>query len=275
MTRTVVIVCVIVAAARTALSAPKTRASYKSIQDRMQQLSKDFEAHLQDALVPRHCADLLSNGQHTSGVYTLFHQAAGTSGQDVYCDMDTDDGGWTVIQRRGPVRTQCFTTFTGTGLSTPTDSEILLMSTGLVTKRCTPLRRGDEKMVLRVVLSNSTEESVSFDYETFAVASEEEDFQLQVTNFSGRNDLDTMGKLSGQKFSTFDRDNDLASVNCAEKFRGAWWYRICSVGSLNGLNLNGHHDSLGDGIVWEKMYQTPDMMHHSFPMSKMMIRPAK
>ncbi|KAL1476996.1 hypothetical protein MTO96_017864 [Rhipicephalus appendiculatus] len=274
MARTVAIVCLIAVAARTALSAPKTRASYNSIQDRIQQLAKDFEAHLQDALVPRHCADLLSNGQHTSGVYTVFHETAGTSGQDVYCDMDTDDGGWTVIQRRGQYGHNAYYFYRNwteyaNGFGDPADEY------WIGNKALHALTSGDENMVLRIVLSNSTAEIASFDYEIFAVASEEEDFQLEVANFSGRNDLDTMGKLSGQKFSTFDRDNDVVSTNCAEQFRGAWWYRSCPVGNLNGLNLNGHHDSWGDGIVWELEYPTTDTMHYSFPKSKMMIRPAK
>nr|XP_037290442.1 techylectin-5A-like [Rhipicephalus microplus] len=131
-----------------------------------------------------------------------------------------------------------------------------------------------ENMSLRIVLSNSTEETVSFGYETFAVANETQSFQLQLESFSGSEEWDAMGHLSGQKFSTYDRDNSLYRLNCAVRFRGGWWYSNCLGGNLNGLNLNGHHDSLGDGIVWEKSPMITYMLHYSYPKVQMMIRPA-
>lgn len=44
---------------------------------------------------PRDCGDILSLGSTSSGVYTVFvgnklHPIS------VYCDMETDNGGWTV-----------------------------------------------------------------------------------------------------------------------------------------------------------------------------------
>uniref|UniRef100_A0A6M2CID2 Putative ixoderin n=1 Tax=Rhipicephalus microplus TaxID=6941 RepID=A0A6M2CID2_RHIMP len=136
------------------------------------------------------------------------------------------------------------------------------------------LTSGDEEMVLRIVLSNSTEDSTYFDYKTFTVASEEQLFQLRIGNFSGMAEWDAIGKLSGQKFSTHDRDNSPNRDDCAVRFRGGWWYRNCLGGNLNGLNLNGHHESLGDGIVWEKSPIISYMLHHSYPKVQMIIRPA-
>ncbi|KAL3223026.1 hypothetical protein MRX96_049874 [Rhipicephalus microplus] len=202
MARGIVIVCMIAAVARTALSAPKARVSRKNIQDRIQQLAKDFEAHLQDAFMPRHCAELLENGQHISGVYTIFHEAAGTSGQDVYCDMDTDDGGWTVIQRRGQYGHNAYYFYRNwteyaNGFGNPADEY------WIGNKALHALTSGDEKMVLRIVLSNSTEDSTYFDYKTFIVASGEELFQLRIGDFTGMTAFDhvlssfTVGAFGG------------------------------------------------------------------------------
>jgi ficolin len=39
----------------------------------------------------------------------------------------------------------------------------------------------------------------------------------------------------GMEWSTYDRDNDLWTYNCAKGCHGAWWYRNCDAANLNGL----------------------------------------
>nr|XP_045622110.1 techylectin-like protein [Procambarus clarkii] len=70
-------------------------------------------------------------------------------------------------------------------------------------------------------------------WSTFSVASESTGYLLLV---DGYQEESTMGdvlirheNLSGQKFSTLDRDNDLwSSESCAQYHQGGWWYSDCS-----------------------------------------------
>ncbi|XP_046866448.1 fibrinogen C domain-containing protein 1-A-like [Drosophila willistoni] len=73
-----------------------------------------------------------------------------------------------------------------------------------------------------------------------------------------------MGKGIGQKFTTYDRDNDASDANCAAQFYGAWWYKYCF-----GPNLNGRYytsaTNTWDSMSWDSW--------NSLKSVQMLIRP--
>lgn len=82
----------------------------------------------------------------------------------------------------------------------------------------------------------------------FNIANEEEGFKIFYKNYNSR--LGNSMPARGTKFSTVDRDNDAWSMSCARRFSGAWWYSACHNSNLNGLYLNGQHESFGNGVNW-------------------------
>ena len=102
---------------------------------------------------------------------------------------------------------------------------------------------------LRVDLKDFEGVSVFAHYSTFIVGGAHTNYTLTVGGYSG-NAGDTLAIHNDMKFSTYDRDNDIDSDNCAMRFKGAWWYEKCHASSLNGQYLAGAHITFADGVSW-------------------------
>ena len=74
---------------------------------------------------------------------------------------------------------------------------------------------------------------------------------------------------NGMNFSTKDRDNDVSQRNCAEEYKGAWWYDKCHRSNLNGRYLRGNHTTYADGVNWSRWKG----YRYSLKKTEMKIRP--
>ncbi|XP_023031622.2 fibrinogen-like protein 1 [Drosophila willistoni] len=87
-------------------------------------------------------------------------------------------------------------------------------------------------------------------YTHFKIGDETKQYELEsLGEFRGMID-NRMALGIGQKFTTYDRDNDLdRGWNCATVFYGAWWYDECGSPNLNGRYYTSATNSR-DSMSW-------------------------
>ncbi|XP_015204554.2 microfibril-associated glycoprotein 4-like isoform X2 [Lepisosteus oculatus] len=200
---------------------------------------------------PLDCADIYNDGSTASGVYRIY-PAGSTSPVYVYCDMDTEGGKWTVFQRRTDGTLNFYRGWEqyrrGFGHAA---GEYWL---GLETIHLLTLRK---KYELRVDLQDFEGGRAHASYSSFslsplAVNAEVDGYTLHISGFQDGGAGDSLTAINnGQKFSTFDRDQDPENLNCAEVYYGAFWYGPgCHVANPNGLYLWGSYPRGWVGVVW-------------------------
>ncbi|XP_022810346.1 techylectin-5B-like, partial [Stylophora pistillata] len=210
-------------------------------------------------LVHKNCAEVYKSGRITSGVYTINPDGIGPD-SEVFCDQSTAGGGWTVVQKRldGSVDFDRGWSDYKNGFG-DLNGELWL---GL--DKMHRLTKPTTK--LRVDLEDFDGYTYYAEYARFAVADESKKYQLSVMTYSGTAS-DSLTQHQGYSFTTKDQDNDSAHPNCAEIYKGGWWYYSCYMSNLNGVYRNTSAN--GPGVAWNSWKG----VNSSLKRAEMKIRP--
>ncbi|XP_050958971.1 microfibril-associated glycoprotein 4 [Labeo rohita] len=201
-----------------------------------------------DCFLARDCSDVYSSGKNASGVYTITTLDGPVN---VYCEMvsgETNDRGhWTVFLRRMDGEVNFFRPWESykKGFGNKEGEYWLgLEFLHQLTSRY--------QYKLRVDVEDFEGKKAYSLYESFSVESEANGYKLRVSGFVNGGAGDSLSYHNGIKFSTFDKDQDGWSDNCAMKYSlGAFWYNNCDHTNPTGLYLWGKDDgSLYVGVNW-------------------------
>ncbi|XP_055941610.1 techylectin-5A-like [Argiope bruennichi] len=181
------------------------------------------------------CSEILANGCKKSGVYTIWPKDfPAEKSLKVYCDMETEGGGWTVIQRRGkyPVQ-QDFNL----------DWESYRNGFGNLTQE---FWLGNENIRLLCLKGCKIRFDLQYEggtvyfavYQNFKLATN--NYRIDISGYSG-NTTDAMQYHNKYEFSTKDRD----SSGRAKAYHSGWW-----LGNSYITNLNGIYQPGGNGVQY-------------------------
>ncbi|XP_014810665.1 PREDICTED: angiopoietin-4 [Calidris pugnax] len=211
------------------------------------------------------CAEVHQAGIHTSGVYTL-HIANLSEPKKAYCDMETDRGGWTVIQLR-----------TNGSLSFQRSWREYKQGFGdaageyWLGNEAVHLLTSQAPYALRIELRDWEGGQVYAHYGKFQLGSERQLYRLSLQDYSGTAGQQSGMALQGTRFSTRDADNDNCLCKCAQMLSGGWWFDACGLSNLNGIYYPARHNIRKlNGIRWHH-FQGPS---YSLKGTRMLIRPA-
>ncbi|GIX87870.1 techylectin-5A, partial [Caerostris extrusa] len=230
------------------------------------------ECKCQKHFKPMDCAEILENGNTESGVYTIWPRSrlANCSSIEVYCDMDTTGGGWTVvIQRRGDY---------GNGMDYFSKNWAQYKTGFGDIKR--EFWFGNDNIFLitnqarysiRMDLTHGNGKTAFVVYENFWIDNEEKLYTLHISQPSGPAG-GSITNHDGKPFYTWDRPNTSDGKRPEKMHEGGWWNNAFPSSTLNGLNRNGQQwVNEMDAIQWMDF----GGFQNSLAATEMKVRPKK
>ncbi|XP_065903988.1 fibrinogen-like protein A [Dysidea avara] len=207
----------------------------------------------------KNCCDLTSESKATSGIYQM-NSVCGNhfTTSEVYCDMDTAGGGWTVIQRNGVIDGFLSPYFNKNWVEYENGFGTLNGSKFWFGLKALNYLTNTGKWELRVDCQLQDKTWTYYHYTTFSVGDSGDEYPLTVGGFTGIADQDVFAYHNGMKFSTFDNDNDLSSWNGAAVDGNGWWFN-------KGYRISPNWDT--------PVAYSPTKGYTSFILIEMKIRP--
>ncbi|XP_038077290.1 microfibril-associated glycoprotein 4-like [Patiria miniata] len=202
------------------------------------------------------CEELLQAGlsvghRFPSGIYSIYpnNQTTAGGGLRVYCDMETDGGGWIVFQRRQDGSMGFYLSWAAyrAGFG-DLAGEFWLGNDNL-----RALTEGTGKSWdLRIDMEDWDGETAWAEYGDFSITGNEYVLRVNTFNKASTAQDSLLETHNGQPFSTPDHDNDgNFFLSCSSLNGGAWWYKNCHDSNLNGVYLSGSSAPYNQGIQWE------------------------
>ncbi|KAF7241730.1 Fibrinogen-like protein 1-like protein, partial [Varanus komodoensis] len=186
----------------------------------------------------RDCRHAYHRGRTQNGLYVIRPKYT-SQFVAVYCDMDYDGGGWTVLHRNDVSQK---TPWSGSWQDYKQGFGNLRGNHWLGNEIIYLLTR-QNAFTVRFVIVDGNGKNKYAEYQSFRVDSESTGYVLRLGNYTGDagDALTTVGESGihdNMRFSTEDRDNDRrASTNCALDNGGGWWYDNC----YSALLTSGQH----------------------------------
>ncbi|RCN51441.1 hypothetical protein ANCCAN_02392 [Ancylostoma caninum] len=211
------------------------------------------QPHCQNYQPRRHCADLRRYWDIADdGVYTInppyTFAGSGSFGEAVvYCDMNTDGGGWTLMSsdRSSGMANRTYQNYIE-GFGTPSEQQVWLgldLIKGMTNYENTSLRLN----LYRCPHNGLTERHTYCTYKNFLVRGAVDDYAVVIPEVCQGTEEDFYDgwarwnlDATGPSFIAFD--NDYSDTNCSATFRNTgWWYDTryrCGAANLNGIRYS-------------------------------------